>query len=160
MTLSYDLKIQYYKFIVFHYNKLKCSTKYIFFYTDFCKCMKSKIHKNISFLPSTKIIEHIIIKLLSIFQSDVSSERPGVFNCVTEGVTRLMGMGSTQFTKLIPIWRLLLPTGLVGLSRYIIMQMARYTVITTIQQEEQEKRVSMLLSYVIVLNFIVIFVID
>ncbi|XP_071171235.1 mitochondrial outer membrane protein SLC25A46-like [Mytilus edulis] len=93
--------------------------------------------KGLAFVVTTPFL---VSSLVETVQSDVSSERPGVFNCVTEGVTRLMGMGSTQFTKLIPIWRLLLPTGLVGLSRYIIMQMARYTVITTIQQEEQEKR--------------------
>ncbi|XP_052100503.1 mitochondrial outer membrane protein SLC25A46-like [Mytilus californianus] len=101
------------------------------------KHMQHLLLKGLAFVVTTPFL---VSSLVETVQSDVSSERPGVFNCVTEGVTRLMGMGSTQFTKLIPIWKLLLPTGLVGLSRYIIMQMARYTVITTIQQEEQEKR--------------------
>jgi solute carrier family 25 protein 46 len=78
----------------------------------------------------------------------VSSERPGVFNCLTEGMTRLMGLGMPNTTRLFPIWKLLLPTGLIGLSRYIIIQMARYTVISTIHLEQQENRVSYLFGLV------------
>lgn len=78
----------------------------------------------------------------------MSSERPGVFNCLTEGMTRLMGLGMPNTTRLFPIWKLLLPTGLVGLSRYIIIQMARYTVISTIHLEQQENRVSISMLFI------------
>ena len=58
-----------------------------------------------------------------------------------------MGWGLPQTTRLIPIWKLLLPTAFLGLTQYIIIQLARYTVISSTQLEEQA-RVSIFLVHV------------
>lgn len=101
------------------------------------KHVQHLVLKGLAFVVTTPFL---VTSLVETVQSDVSSERPGVLNCLTEGVTRLMGWGMSPTTRLIPIWKLVLPTAVVSLSRYIIIQMARYTVISTIQLEEQEKR--------------------
>ena len=63
-----------------------------------------------------------------LLKSEIACERPGVFDCIVEGVTRLMSFASTQPTRLLPIWKLVLPTVIYGLSHYIIASLAKYRV--------------------------------
>lgn len=56
-------------------------------------------------------------------------------------MARVMGWWTPQTTHLLPVWKLVLPTALVGIAQYTIVQLAKYTVISTIRLEQQESRV-------------------
>ena len=58
--------------------------------------------------------------LIESVQSDIASERPGVFDCVREGSFRLLGYGMPQSTRLFPVWHLILPTAFHGTLHYVI----------------------------------------
>lgn len=52
-----------------------------------------------------------------------------------------MGWGMPQTTRLLPVYTLVLPTAVMGVSQYIIIQAARATMLSTFRQREQEMRV-------------------
>lgn len=62
------------------------------------------------------------------FQSDIASEKPGVLDCLKEGVCRLFKWGTPHSTRLLPIWQLILPTALYGVSVYIISSLVQSVV--------------------------------
>ncbi|OWF49830.1 solute carrier family 25 member 46-like isoform X1 [Mizuhopecten yessoensis] len=93
--------------------------------------------KGLSYMISTPFLA---ASLLETVQADVSSERPGTFDCLKEGVARVMGWWTPQTTHLLPVWKLVLPTAIIGVTSYTITQLAKYTVISTITLEEQESR--------------------
>jgi solute carrier family 25 protein 46 len=75
--------------------------------------------------------QHILLKCISLasvtpfyaaslvetVQSDIASEKPGVFDVFKEGASRLLCINSP--TRLLPIWSLVLPGVSVGLSKYL-----------------------------------------
>ncbi|KAK3096970.1 hypothetical protein FSP39_005259 [Pinctada imbricata] len=93
--------------------------------------------KGLSFIFATPFLASSLIETV---QAEVSSEKPGAFDFIKEGVHRVMGWGMPQTTRLLPIYSLVLPTAIFGVSHYVISQIARYTVMSSIQLEEQEKR--------------------
>ena len=72
-------------------------------------------------------------------QSEIASEKPGVLDCLQEGATRLMGWNTSQTTRLLPIWKLLLPSTGYLLARYVTTSLAAYTVNLSMQQEHDAK---------------------
>ncbi|GIY46428.1 hypothetical protein CDAR_585891 [Caerostris darwini] len=58
--------------------------------------------------------------LVETVQSDIASEKPGVLDCLKEGVCRLLKLGTPRSTRLLPIWKLVGPTALFGVSTYIL----------------------------------------
>ncbi|XP_048255089.1 mitochondrial outer membrane protein SLC25A46-like isoform X1 [Haliotis rufescens] len=98
--------------------------------------------------------EHLLLKALSTvvttpffaaslietIQSDIASEKPGILDSVKEGLTRVFGWGMPQTTRLLPVWRLILPTVAYQLSHYVITSLAQFTVTSTIRSEQQELR--------------------
>ncbi|KAL5004222.1 hypothetical protein ScPMuIL_017678 [Solemya velum] len=101
-----------------------------------------------------KLGEHVVLKCLAFIvttpfyvaslietvQSDIASERPGVLDCVKEGITRVIGWNTPQTTRLLPIWKLILPTVAFRLAHYMITSVSQYTVTSTIRVEQQESR--------------------
>ncbi|XP_072050515.1 mitochondrial outer membrane protein SLC25A46-like isoform X2 [Amphiura filiformis] len=89
-----------------------------------------------------EVAGHLALKALSIavtmpfysaslvesVQSDIASERPGVFDCIKEGLCRLVGWGTPQTTRLLPMYALLLPTVSHGLVKYIFTSGIQYLV--------------------------------
>ncbi|XP_064608694.1 mitochondrial outer membrane protein SLC25A46-like [Liolophura sinensis] len=75
-------------------------------------------------------------------QSDIASERPGVFDCLKEGVTRVMGWGLPQSTRLLPVYKLILPVLGYKLSHYVISSIAQYTVMSAVKVEQRERQSS------------------
>jgi solute carrier family 25 protein 46 len=96
-----------------------------------------------------KIAEHLLLKgisyvivtpffaasLVETVQSEIACESPGVFDCIVEGIGRLVSFTSAQPTRLLPIWKLLLPTVVYGLSHYIIASLAKYRVSVTMKND-------------------------
>ncbi len=76
------------------------------------------------------------------FQSEIASERPGVFDSLREGVARMVGWTTPHATRLLPIYKLVLPTLLHGMCHYAISSLAMYTVSVSIKAEIMEVKVS------------------
>ena len=74
-------------------------------------------------------------------QSEIASERPGVFDCLWEGMTRTMAMTTQQTTRLLPMWQLMAPSALHGLLHYVIASLAQYSVVMSIRTEMMENKV-------------------
>lgn len=80
-----------------------------------------------------KFGQHLILKSISIavvvpfyaaslvetVQSDIASEKPGVFDVFREGCTRLLAFHNPQRGRMIPIWALIGPSVGMGISKYI-----------------------------------------
>ncbi|GFT41733.1 solute carrier family 25 member 46 [Nephila pilipes] len=58
--------------------------------------------------------------LVETVQSDIASEKPGVLDCLKEGVCRLFKLGTPRSTRLLPMWQLIGPSALFGLSTYVL----------------------------------------
>lgn len=67
--------------------------------------------------------------LVETVQSDIASEKPGVLDCLKEGVRRLFRWGTPLSTRLFPIWQLILPTSLHGLLNYVISSVVQSCVL-------------------------------
>ena len=86
-------------------------------------------------------LEQSITLTIPPLQSEIASERPGVFDCLWEGMTRTMAMTTQQTTRLLPVWQLLAPSALHGLLHYVIASLAQYTVVISIRTEIMENKV-------------------
>lgn len=76
--------------------------------------------------------------LIESVQSDIASERPGVFDCVREGSFRLLGYGMPQSTRLFPVWHLVLPTAFYGTMHYVITAVTQWVVVSVMKRERVE----------------------
>lgn len=57
--------------------------------------------------------------LVETVQSDIASEKPGIFDVFREGGTRLLSFHNPQKGRMLPIWALIGPSIGLGLSKYI-----------------------------------------
>lgn len=77
--------------------------------------------------------QHILLKCVSIavvmpfysaslvetVQSDIASEKPGIFDVFREGAGRLVSWSAPQKGRMLPVWALVGPSVSLGLSKYI-----------------------------------------
>ncbi|XP_066994045.2 mitochondrial outer membrane protein SLC25A46 isoform X2 [Anabrus simplex] len=90
--------------------------------------------KEISWRSSFKSMgQHILLKCTSLViitpfysaslvetvQSEIASERPGMFNVFKEGICRLVSWGAPQKGRMLPVWSLVVPTVMYGLMKYL-----------------------------------------
>lgn len=101
------------------------------------KHLEHLLLKGLSYIMATPFLASSCIETI---QADVSSDKPGPFDFIREGLGRLMGWGMPQTTRLLPVYTLVLPTAVMGVSQYIIIQAARATMLSTFRQREQEMR--------------------
>lgn len=101
------------------------------------KHLEHLLLKGLSYIMATPFLASSCIETI---QADVSSDKPGPFDFIREGLGRLMGWGMPQTTRLLPIYTLVLPTAVMGVSQYIIIQVARATMLSTFRQRKQEMR--------------------
>jgi len=59
-----------------------------------------------------------------------------------EGASRLVSFTSTQPTRLLPIWKLLLPTVVYGVAHYAIASLAKYRVSVSMKNDLLQRKVS------------------
>nr|XP_054756162.1 mitochondrial outer membrane protein SLC25A46-like [Lytechinus pictus] len=88
--------------------------------------------KTISMAITTPFLSASLVESV---QSDIASDRPGVFDCIKEGFLRLTGWGSSSTTRLLPIYTLLLPTVVHGVAKYIITSTVQYIVLAIHRQK-------------------------
>lgn len=103
------------------------------------KYLEHLLLKSISFAINTPFFAAVLIETV---QSDIGGEKPGLFDCVKEGVTRVMGIGMPQTTRLLPIYKLMLPTATYWLLDYVITSIAQYTVMSAVHSEQQDQEMS------------------
>lgn len=58
--------------------------------------------------------------LVETVQSDIASEKPGVFDVFKEGLCRLVSWGSPNKGRMLPVWALVVPTVVYGLLKYLL----------------------------------------
>lgn len=96
-----------------------------------------------------KTVQHLLLKavtfvvvlpfhcasLVETVQSDIASEKPGVFDCLREGLRRLLSNKVTKTSRELPLWTLAIPSVVVGILRYIIGASAQFVVLSLSQQD-------------------------
>lgn len=87
----------------------------------------------------------VLCSISYIFQSDIASEKPGVLDCLKEGVCRLFKWGTPHSSRLLPIWQLVIPTAVYGVSVYIISSLVQSVVhwFITMKRRSQLERVTL-----------------
>ncbi|KAK0057675.1 solute carrier family 25 member 46 [Biomphalaria pfeifferi] len=78
--------------------------------------------------------------LVETIQSDIASERPGVFDILLEAASRIHTWGAPPTSRQIALWHLALPTVIFRLSHYIVNSIAQFTVTSAMHLEQQEIR--------------------
>ncbi|KAK7789902.1 hypothetical protein R5R35_008332 [Gryllus longicercus] len=91
--------------------------------------------KDVSWHSSFKAFgQHVLLKCCSLaivtpfysaslvetVQSDIASEKPGIFDVFKEGLCRLLSWGAPQKGRMLPIWSLVIPTVTYGLIKYFL----------------------------------------
>lgn len=65
------------------------------------------------------VVPFYAASLVETVQSDIASEKPGIFDVFREGCIRLLAFHVPKKGRMIPIWALLGPSVAVGISKYI-----------------------------------------
>ncbi|RUS77846.1 hypothetical protein EGW08_014398, partial [Elysia chlorotica] len=76
--------------------------------------------------------------LVETVQSDIASERPGVFDVLMEGMTRIGAWGAPKTSRQIAVWQLALPTVIFRLSHYIVNSIAQFSLSSAMHLEHQD----------------------
>ncbi|PSN54025.1 hypothetical protein C0J52_14572 [Blattella germanica] len=63
--------------------------------------------------------------LVETVQSDIASEKPGIFDVFRDGMCRLVSWGSPQKGRMLPVWALVMPTVMYGLLKYLFTVVVR-----------------------------------
>lgn len=58
-------------------------------------------------------------------QSDVASEKPGIFDVFREGLIRLISWTGGAKGRMLPIWVLIVPTATLGLTKYLFSMLVK-----------------------------------
>lgn len=74
-------------------------------------------------------------------QSEIASERPGVFDCFREGGFRLLSLSAPQTTRLLPMWKLVVPVITYGIVHYVVVSVAQYAVMVSVRTSIINKKV-------------------
>lgn len=65
------------------------------------------------------VVPFYAASLVETVQSDIASEKPGVFDVFREGCIRLLSFQNPQKGRMLPIWALVGPSVAMGISKYI-----------------------------------------
>lgn len=82
-------------------------------------------HVLLKFITFGVLTPFYCASLVETVQSDIASEKPGVLDCLKEGVCRLFKWGTPHSSRLLPIWQLIIPSALYGVSVYIISSLVQ-----------------------------------
>ncbi|KAB7494495.1 Solute carrier family 25 member 46 [Armadillidium nasatum] len=118
--------------------------------------------KEISPHSSLKMIgQHLLLKcsalalitpfysasLVETVQSEVTSERPGIFDVFKEGLYRLLSFTQPQTGRMLPVWLLIVPTVAHGILQYIIgniVSTATTQILRSLQRKCQKRQGALL----------------
>lgn len=65
------------------------------------------------------VVPFYAASLVETVQSDIASEKPGIFDVFREGCNRLIAFHVPQKGRMIPVWALIGPSVAMGISKYI-----------------------------------------
>lgn len=84
--------------------------------------------------------------LVEVVQCEAASERPGLFDCLREGLVRLLPRGGPKRGRLLPLWRLLGPAMAHGLAHYVLSSVVRWTALQLlgIHRHRQHRQILLL----------------
>jgi len=57
--------------------------------------------------------------LVETVQSDIASEKPGLFDVFREGANRLLSWSAPQKGRMLPVWAMVGPSVSLGVSKYV-----------------------------------------
>lgn len=97
-------------------------------------------HMTLKALAITISTPFLSASLVESVQSDIASDKPGVLDCVKEGFSRLAGWGTPQTTRLLPMYVLVPPTILHGLSKYLITSFVQYSYLAVVRRGKRSQR--------------------
>lgn len=100
--------------------------------------------------------QHILLKCLSLavtcpfysaslvetVQSEIASEKPGIFDVFRDGLCRVLVWGSPQQGRMLPVWALIVPTVVLGILRYLVsvlVHKASYAVISDYRDKQHTR---------------------
>lgn len=66
------------------------------------------------------VVPFYAASLVETVQSDIASEKPGIFDVFREGGNRLLAFHVPQRGRMIPFWALIGPSVAVGISKYVV----------------------------------------
>lgn len=116
--------------------------------TILCEDVLSKIThwpKNISYLHSIQnILQHIVLKfvsasiatpfysasLIETVQSDIASEKPTIFDCIVEGVDRVIPRKHSPTSRILPVWTLAVPTAAHSVLHYVVSSVVQHVALS------------------------------
>lgn len=76
-------------------------------------------HLLLKCISLTIVLPFYSASLVETVQSDIASEKPGIFDVFREGAGRMLAW-TPQKGRMIPIWALVCPTVALGLSKYLV----------------------------------------
>ncbi|XP_022095979.1 solute carrier family 25 member 46-like isoform X2 [Acanthaster planci] len=94
-------------------------------------------HLTLKAISAAITMPFVSASLVEIVQSDIASERPGVFDCIKEGLYRLLGWGVPQTSNLLPMYTLLLPTVLHSLLKYILSSIVQFVLLQVMRRARE-----------------------
>lgn len=77
------------------------------------------------------------VSFMETVQSDVASEKPGIFDIFREGTIRLLHWGAPSKARMVPIWALILPTVALGLGKYLFSLAVKETSSAILQVKQR-----------------------
>lgn len=83
--------------------------------------------------------------LVEVVQCEAASERPGLFDCLREGLVRLLPRGGPKRGRLLPLWRLLGASVAHGLAHYLLTTMVRWAALQLLRVHRHRQRQQILL---------------
>lgn len=96
-------------------------------------------HVLLKFITYGVLTPFYCASLVEIVQSDIASEKPGVLDCLKEGVCRLFKWGTPHSTRLLPMWKLVGPTAVYGVTFYVISSLVQSVLRWFISMKQQNQ---------------------
>ncbi|BES87855.1 Solute carrier family 25 member [Nesidiocoris tenuis] len=122
-------------------SKISSLPKEVSWSEDSCKTICQ--HILLKCITLTIVTPFYSASLVETVQSDIASEKPGVFDVFREGVYRLVSFNSPQKGRMLPVWVLVTPTVLHGLCKYfaatIVKRVSSNIMLISYRQEYQRK---------------------
>lgn len=78
--------------------------------------------------------------LVETVQSDIASEKPGIFDVFKEGICRLVSWGSPQKGRMLPVWKLVIPTVMYGFLKHVFAQIIQSLVSGMMHLNQRQAR--------------------
>lgn len=83
--------------------------------------------------------------LVEVVQCEAASERPGLLDCLREGLVRLLPRTGPRRGRLLPLWRLLGPSVAHGLAHYLLATLVRWAALQLLSAHRARQRRQLLL---------------